>query len=79
MATKFEIQKFNGSSFSLWKMKIKTVLSKNNCLAAIDKRPEGITDAKWEETDGNVVANLYLALSDEVLSSIVEKKSTKEI
>ena len=79
MATKFEIQKFNESNFSLWKMKIKVVLKKDNCLAAIDKRPKGITDTKWEETDGNDVANLHLALADEVLSSIVEKKSTKEI
>ena len=79
MAAKFEIQKFNGSNFSLWKMKIKAVLRKDNCLAAIDKRPKGITNAKWEETDGNVVANLHLALADEVLSSIAEKKSAKEI
>ena len=48
-------------------------------LAAIDKRPEGITDAKWEETNGNAVANLHLAVADEVLSSIAEKKSAKEI
>ena len=78
MAAKFEIQKFNGSNFSLWKMKIKAVLRKENCLAAIDERPEGITDAKWEEIDGNAVANLHLSLADEVLSSIAEKKSAKE-
>ena len=46
MAAKFEIQKFNKSNFSLWKMKINAVLRKDNCLAAIDKRSEGITDAK---------------------------------
>ena len=56
-------------------MKIKAVLRKDNCLSAIDKRPKGITDAKWEETDGNAVANLHLVLADEVLSSIAEKKS----
>ena len=60
-------------------MKIKVVLRKDNCLAAIDKRLEGITDAKWKATDGNAVANLHLALADEVLSSIAEKKSAKEI
>ena len=79
MVAKFEIQKFNESNFSPWKMKIKAVLRKDNCLVAIDKRLKGITDAKWEETDGNVVANLHLTLADEVLSSIIEKKPAKEI
>ena len=60
-------------------MKINVVLRKHNCLVVIDKTPEGITDAKWEETDGNVVANLHLALVNEVLSSIAEKKLAKEI
>ena len=80
MATKFEIEKFNGSNFSLWKMKIKAVLRKDKCLAAIEGRPKEITDdAKWEEIDGSAIANLHLALADEVLSSISEKKSAKEI
>ena len=59
-------------------MKIKAVLRKNNCLAVIDKRPKGITDAKWEETDGNAIANLHLALADEVLSSIAEKSQQRK-
>jgi len=29
--------------------------------------------------DGNAIANIYLALADEVLSSVVEKKTAKEI
>jgi len=40
MATKFMIEKFNGSNFSLWKLKIRTVLRKENCLDAIDGRPD---------------------------------------
>ena len=30
MAAKYEIQKFNESNFSLWKMRIKAVLRKDN-------------------------------------------------
>jgi len=40
MTTKFMIEKFNGSNFSLWKLKIRTVLRKENCLDAIDGRPD---------------------------------------
>ncbi|KAL5772607.1 hypothetical protein ACOSQ2_012531 [Xanthoceras sorbifolium] len=80
MAAKFEIEKFNGSNFSLWKLKIKAILRKDNCLAAISERPVEFTnDNKWNEMDGNAIANLHMALADGVLSSIEEKKTTKEI
>ena len=80
MAAKYEIERFNGSNFSLWKMRIKAILRKDNCLAAIGDRPAEITDnAKWNEMDGNAIANIHLALADEVLSSVAEKKTAKEI
>ena len=71
MAAKFEIGKFNGRNFSLWKLKIKAILTKDSYLAAISERPETVTDDnKWNEMDGNAIANLHLALADEILSSI---------
>ncbi|GJV92215.1 gag-pol polyprotein [Tanacetum coccineum] len=80
MATKFEIEKFNGNNFSLWKLKMEAILRKDKCLAAIGERPAEVTDdSKWDEMDGNAIANLHLALADGVLSSIEEKKSAKEI
>ena len=79
MATKNEIEKFNGNNFLLWKMRIKTVLRKDNCLAIIgDRSDEIIDDKKWKEMDGNAIANLHLALADEVLSSVVKKKIAKK-
>jgi len=79
MAARYEIQKFNESNFFLWKLKIKAIMRKDNCVTAIEGRPIGITDEKWKEMDDNVVANLHLALADSVLSSIAEKKTAKEI
>jgi len=35
MATRYEIEKFNGKIFSLWKLKMKEILRKDNCLEAI--------------------------------------------
>ncbi|KAH9723668.1 hypothetical protein KPL70_007189 [Citrus sinensis] len=60
-------------------MKMKVVLRKNNCLAAIGERPLEITDYKWNEVDGNAISDLHLALADGVLSSVVEKNIVKEI
>nr|GEU54557.1 Gag-Pol polyprotein [Tanacetum cinerariifolium] len=80
MAAKFKIEKFNGNNFSLLKLKMKAILRKDKCLAAIGERPAKVTDdSKWDKMDGNAVANLYLTLTDGVLSSMKEKKSAKEI
>ncbi|KAH9682249.1 hypothetical protein KPL71_027276 [Citrus sinensis] len=79
MAAKYEIEKFNGNNFSLWKMKMKAVLRKNNCLAAIGERPMEITDDKWNEIDGDPITDLHLTLADGVLSSVAEKNTAKEI
>nr|GFB42871.1 Gag-Pol polyprotein [Tanacetum cinerariifolium] len=80
MAAKFEIAKFNGNNFSLWKLKMKVILRKDKYLAAIGERSAEFTDDnKWDEMDGNAIANLHLALADGVLSSIEEKKSAKDI
>nr|GFB25656.1 Gag-Pol polyprotein [Tanacetum cinerariifolium] len=59
---------------------MKAILRKDKCLAAIGERPAEVTnDSKWDEMDGNAIANLHLALADGVLSSIEDKKSAKEI
>jgi tyrosine-protein phosphatase YwqE len=61
-------------------MRINAILRKDNCLATIGDRPAEITDnAKWNEMDGNAITNIHIALADEVLSSVAEKKRAKEI
>jgi hypothetical protein len=61
-------------------MRVKAILRKDNRLTAIGDQPAEITDnAKWNEMDDNAIANIHLALVDEVLSSVAEKKTTKEI
>jgi len=79
MTTRYVIERFNGKIFSLWKLKMKAILRKDNYLEAIEEKPEGITDKKWKEIDNNAIENLHLALADAVLSSIAEKTTTKEI
>ena len=80
MAVKYEIEKFNENNFSLWKMKMNAILRKNNYLTAIEERLTKITDDdKWNEMDDNAIANLHLAFTDGVLSSVAEKKRRKKI
>ena len=54
-------------------------MRKENCLDAIEEKTIGIFDDKWKEMDGNIIANLHLAIVDSMLSSILEKKIAKEI
>jgi len=76
MTIKNEIERFKRNNFSLWKTRMKAILRKDNGLAAIGERPvKIITNAKRIEMDDNVIANIYLALADEVLSSVAEKKN----
>jgi len=39
MSEKYEIERFNGNNFSLWKVKMKIILRKDNCLAVIEEKP----------------------------------------
>lgn len=77
MAANFEIEKFNESNSSLWKMKMQTILRKNNCLETIRERLIQITNNMWNEIDGNAITDLHLALADRVLSSVVKEKTAK--
>ena len=52
---------------------IKAIQRKDNHLVAIEVRPNGETNDKWKEIDDNIVANLYLANVDLVLSSLCRK------
>jgi len=58
---------------------MKAILRKDNCLATIsDKSKNFINNDKWNEMNENTIANLYLALADEILSSIEQKKTIND-
>jgi len=56
MEAKYEIEKFNRNNFSLWKLKIKAILRKDNCIDAIEGRSTEMTDQNSKEIDNNVIA-----------------------
>ncbi|KAE8678400.1 Transcription factor bHLH74 [Hibiscus syriacus] len=56
---KFDTEKFNGRNFSLWKLKMKVILRKDGCLAAISERLVDFTDDnKWSRWTGMLSAIL---------------------
>ncbi|GKV52302.1 hypothetical protein SLEP1_g58891 [Rubroshorea leprosula] len=71
--TKFEIPRFDGSNFALWKLKMHAVLVKDGCAVALlprEEKPEGMTDKQFFEKDEMALANLQLALDDNVLFNV---------
>ncbi|KAE8687107.1 cytochrome P450 71A9-like [Hibiscus syriacus] len=69
MTMKFDIEKFNGRNFSLWKLKMKAILRKDGSLATISERPVDFTDDnKWIEMDRNAMSNFHLVLADKLTS-----------
>ena len=78
---KFEIKKFNGSNFLFWKLKMKAILRKDNCLTVISEWPTDITnDNKWNDIDRNSITNLHLGLAGGIFLITEEKnKIAKEI
>ena len=72
MATmKLDIEKFDRSvNFGLWQVKMKAILIQNGVHKALDgveKKLEGICEAKWEEMDAKTLSAIQLCLSNEVL------------
>nr|GEU34312.1 Gag-Pol polyprotein [Tanacetum cinerariifolium] len=54
---------------------MKAILRMDKCLVANGERPDEVTDDnKWDDMDRNAIANLYMALTDGVLSSIKRRK-----
>ena len=51
---KFEIPKFNGKNFAMWKVKMHAILVKVGCAMALkgkSLKPVGMTDIQFEEKD----------------------------
>ena len=84
MATmKLDIEKFDRSvNFGLWQVKMKAILIQNGVHKALDgeeKKPEGTSEAKWEEMDAKALSAIQLCLSNEVLREVVKGETSKDI
>ena len=80
---KLDIEKFDRSTnFGLWQVKMKALLIQHGVHKAIDgveKKPQGMTDTKWEEIDSKALSAIQLCLSNEVLREVVKETTTKGI
>uniref|UniRef100_A0A2N9G795 CCHC-type domain-containing protein n=1 Tax=Fagus sylvatica TaxID=28930 RepID=A0A2N9G795_FAGSY len=75
--------KFDGTgNFGLWQRRVKDLLVQQGLVKALygkTKKPEKMTDDKWEELDMKAVSTIRLLLADEVMYDVMEENSTAGI
>ena len=76
-----EIEKFNGQSFELWKLKMEDLLVDKDQWIAIDPgtKPTAMSDEDWKKLDRKAKSTIRLCVSDSVLFNLSGEATTKNL
>ena len=79
--SKMEIEKFNGQSFELWKLRMEILLVDRDQWIAVDLgiAPIGTSTGDRKKLDQKVKSTIRLCLSDSVLLNVSEESTTKDL
>jgi hypothetical protein len=79
--SKMEIEKFNGKSFELWKLKMEDLLVERDQWIMIDlgTAPIGTSTNDWKNLDHKAKSTIRLCLSNSVLLNVSEEATTKDL
>ena len=78
---KIEIEKFNGQSFELWKLKMEDLLVDKDQWIAIDPgtKPAGVTNEEWKKLDRKAKSTIQLCVSYSVLLNVSGEAMAKAL
>ena len=78
---KIEIEKFNGQSFELWKLKMEDILVDKDQWIAVDPgtKPTTMSDEDWKKLDGKAKSTIRLCVSDSVLLNVFGEAMMKTL
>ena len=78
---KMEVEKFNGSNFELWKLKMEDLLEDRDLweAASLDVRPAMISQPDWELKDRKAKGLIRLCLADSVLLNVLDEKTANSL
>ncbi|VFQ95516.1 unnamed protein product [Cuscuta campestris] len=76
---KFQIEKFDGTDFSWWKMQIEDLLVQKDLDVVLGDKPEKMSDADWAGLDRKAMSVIRLSLTKNVAFNILKEKTTKGI
>jgi hypothetical protein len=79
--SKMEIEKFNGKSFELWKLKMEDLLVDRDQWIMVDPgtAPTGTSADDWKKMDRKAKSTIRLCLSDSVLLNVSEEATAKDL
>jgi len=78
---KIEIEKFNGQSFELWKLKMEDLLVDKDQWIVIDPgtKPMGVSDEEWKKLDRKAKSTIQLCVLDSILFNVLGEATTKAL
>ena len=78
---KIEIEKFNGQSFELWKLKMEDLLVDKDQWIAVDlgTKPMAMLDEDWNKLDRKARSTIRLCVSDSVLLNVSGEATVKNL
>eukprot|EP00253_Pinus_taeda_P015920 PITA_15920 len=78
---KIEIEKFNGQSFELWKLKMEDMLVDKDQWIVVDPgtKPMGVTNEEWKKLDWKARSTVQLCVSDSVLLNVSGEATAKAL
>jgi len=78
---KIEIEKFNGQSFELWKLKMEDLLVDKDQWIMLDvsTKPTRVPDEEWKNLDRKAKITIRLCPSDSVLLNVSGEATTKAL
>eukprot|EP00253_Pinus_taeda_P028157 PITA_28157 len=78
---KIEIEKFNGQSFELWKLKMEDLLVDKDQWIAVDPctKTMGVSDKEWKKLHRKAKSTIQLYISDLVLLNVLGEATVKAL
>ena len=80
-SSRIKIEKFNGQSFELWKIKMEDLLVDREQWIAVDPgtMPTGMVKVDWDKLERKERSTICLCLSDSVLVNVSGEDTTKKL
>ena len=78
---RMEVEKFNGTNFELWKLKMEDMLEDRDLWEATTStvRPATIAQADWDIKDRKAKGLIRLYLTNAVLLNVLDEKTTNSL
>eukprot|EP00253_Pinus_taeda_P025701 PITA_25701 len=78
---KIEIEKYNGQSFELWKLKMEDLLVDKDQWIKVDAgtKPTGVYNEEWKKLDRKAKSIIRLCVQDSVLLNLLGEATTKAL